>query len=340
MSGIMNQIWAKSPGVNGDKELRGTKRKAKSDPYDDLDDDDSIPNSKATPSTQRAGSRISSEAPSPGTKGRPSSASRASKRRSRSSAIHKVDVAEGSRTDANANLARAQEPQAARLHAQSANKMPFAPEANMGAPEPAEESISASSAQRPAKDKAVEPVSKRVTKGDKKGKAKATEVEDGEAKPDKTDEREEREIKALLKHRMSPDGSGRVDILVHWVGEPEEDATWEMEQEIQYGAEETLFAYWKSQGGRMNALFIKPKNPPSEVYFVYSILRHVRRNRGGFEFEVQWVGHPATRGETTMEAEPKLKNTAPDALEEYWESVGGRDKFLAKRGRSKKPKTT
>lgn len=45
MSGIINQIWHKSPGpghgpksVNGDKESRGTKRKAKGDPYEDIDD--------------------------------------------------------------------------------------------------------------------------------------------------------------------------------------------------------------------------------------------------------------------------------------------------------------
>ncbi|KAI1775939.1 hypothetical protein F4818DRAFT_415479 [Hypoxylon cercidicola] len=342
MSGIVG-MWSKSPGpksVNGDKELRGTKRKAKGDPYDDIDDDDSIPN--ATPSTQRAGSRISSEVPIHSAKTRSSTASRASKRRSRSSGTRKVDGAEGSRTDANANLARAHEPQAARLQPQPEGEYTHSslvPVADMGIPEPAKDSNTAASAQGPANDATTEPADKHVAKGDAKGKAKATEVDEGEEKQDEADRREEHEVKALVKHRMALDGSGRVEFLVHWAGEEAEDATWETEEEIQNGAGETLYAYWKAQGGRMNALFIKPKNPPPEIYHVYSILDHERKARGGFEFEVQWVGHPPTRGETTMEAEPKLKKIAPEALEEYWESRGGRDKFLAKRGRNKKPRT-
>lgn len=42
MSSILTNIFAKSSpaprSVNGDKESRGTKRKAKSDPYDEIDD--------------------------------------------------------------------------------------------------------------------------------------------------------------------------------------------------------------------------------------------------------------------------------------------------------------
>lgn len=37
-----------------------------------------------------------------------------------------------------------------------------------------------------------------------------------------------------------------------------------------------------------------------------------------------------------MEAETKLKNIAPELLQEYWESIGGRAKYLAARGRAKK----
>jgi hypothetical protein len=150
------------------------------------------------------------------------------------------------------------------------------------------------------------------------------------------DAREEHEIATLLRHRMASDQSGAVELLVQWVGEGEQDATWELEEEIQQGAGDALYEYWKTQGGRINALFHKPKNPPPETYHVFKILRHEKKNRGGFQFEVQWVGHPPTRGETTMETELKLKNIAPRLLEEYWESVGGRRSHLAPRGRGKR----
>jgi hypothetical protein len=150
------------------------------------------------------------------------------------------------------------------------------------------------------------------------------------------DNREVHEIKKLLKYRMAGEPSGAVELLVQWEGEGEEDATWELEAEIQQGAEEMLYGFWKAQGGRINALFHKPKNPPPEVYHVFNVLRHEKHNRGGFRFEVQWVGHPSTRGETSMETETKLKSIAPELLDQYWKSVGGRDSHLAKRGRAKK----
>jgi hypothetical protein len=153
------------------------------------------------------------------------------------------------------------------------------------------------------------------------------------------DDREEHEIAKLLEHRMAGDRSGAVELLVQWVGEGEQDATWEAENEIQQGAEEILYEYWKAQGGRINALFHKPKSPPPEIYHVFKVLRHEKKNRGGFQFEVQWVGHPATRGETSMETETKLRSVAPELLDEYWESVGGRESHLAKRGRAKKIRT-
>lgn len=161
-------------------------------------------------------------------------------------------------------------------------------------------------------------------------------VEEAEAEEDT---REEHEIARLLKHRMTNDREGVVELLVQWVGESEQNATWEAEEEIQQGADDVLYEYWKAQGGRVNALFHKPKNSPPEVYHVFKILRHEKKNRGGFQFEVQWIGHAATPGETSVEAEPKLKSIAPELLHEYWESVGGRASYLAPRGRAKKMRT-
>ncbi|KAI1408656.1 hypothetical protein F5Y13DRAFT_172038 [Hypoxylon sp. FL1857] len=357
MSGILGSIshWAKSPAprsVNGDKDSRGTKRKAKGDPYDEIDDDDST--TQKTPSSLRTRSRISSEAPSSSAKGRPSSTGKATaKRRSRSSGIRKDGATDGSRVDAAANLARAQEPQAARLHPQPEGEQPkgsLAPVADMGIPEASTDGNTGAAPNGPAKDE-PKPADRPSTKGSTKGKAKATgitktaEAEKKEAEVEaeaeaEAGEGEEHEVHALLQHRMAQDDSGRVELLVHWEGEKEEEATWESEEEIQKGAAETLYAYWKAQGGRINALFIKPKDAPPETYHVFKILNHDKRPRGGFEFEVQWVGHPPTRGETSVEAEPKLKKIAPEALNEYWESVGGREKFLAKRGRNNKKTRT
>ncbi|KAL7622638.1 hypothetical protein AAE478_008151 [Parahypoxylon ruwenzoriense] len=352
MSGILGSIssWAKSPApksTNGshprDKESRGTKRKAKGDPYDEIDDDDEPPR---PPSTHRSRPRISSEAPGPSTKGRQSSAGKANQRRSRSWGAHRGDVVDRPRVDAPANLSHGQQnPHAAQPQANPEpehTQSSLVPTADMGGHESSRSDENATNGTIHAEAK---PTRKTSTGSDVKGKAKTTEVDQAkksQAKDQATaggpeaDNREEHEVHALLQHRMAQDNSGRVELLVHWDGEKEEGATWELEEEIQKGAGETLYAYWKARGGRVSALFIKPKNPPPETYHVFKILKHEKKARGGFEFEVQWVGHSLTRGETSKEAETKLKNIAPEALKAYWESIGGRDRFLAKRGRGKK----
>ncbi|CAJ2508647.1 Uu.00g136730.m01.CDS01 [Anthostomella pinea] len=175
-------------------------------------------------------------------------------------------------------------------------------------------------------------VDESLAKNTRKGKGKVPQGAE-------EDDREEHEIASLIKHRMAADGNGAVELLVGWAGEKAEDATWELEGEVQRNAEESLYTYWKTQQGRQNALFIKPKNPPPERYHVFKILNHREKSRGGFQFEVQWVGHPATRGETSMEAETKLKNVAPELLDGYWESVGGRASRMVRRGRTKKART-
>ncbi|KAI8628369.1 hypothetical protein F5Y19DRAFT_476349 [Xylariaceae sp. FL1651] len=321
--------------VNGaDSDLRGTKRKAKRDPYEDMDDDDDddddiIP-ARKTPTSQRLSrSRVTSETPGSSTRGRPSLGK--TKRVGRPSLNARKDDASAtatSRTDALANLARAKAPDAARIHPDS-----LVPEAPMGGLE-----LLGSNAVNTTPSSAAELKATTNSESSVKDKDQAKQP-DPKPADQLEDDREEHEIAKLLKHRMASGGRGAVELLVHWAGEEEQDATWEAEEEIQQGAEEMLYAYWKAQGGRINALFHKPKNPPPEIYHVFKVLRHEKKNRGGFQFEVQWVGHPATHGETSMEAEAKLKNIAPEMLSEYWESVGGRVKHLEKRGRAKKPRT-
>ncbi|KAI2466269.1 hypothetical protein F4781DRAFT_434528 [Annulohypoxylon bovei var. microspora] len=345
MSAILN-IFAKSPApgsVNGDKGSRGTKRKARGDPYDEIEDDEPI---QKTPSSLRTRSRISSEVPSSSAKGRPSSTAKPNKRRARSMGVKKDDTVDGPRANnASANIDPPQEPRATRLQSQSEEehtKSSLVPVADMGLPESSTDNNINVTSDGPAEDEPKDepkPVDKTREAGVSKGKEKATRIDEAEEEQVEVDEREEHEVGSLLKHRMAGNGSGKVEFLVHWKGEEEDEATWELEEEIQGGAGEMLYAYWKAQGGRINALFIKPKNAPPETYHVYKILGHEKKARGGFEFEVQWVGHPATRGETSVEAEPKLRKVAPEALDQYWESVGGRDKFLARRGRNKKQRT-
>ncbi|KAI5919593.1 hypothetical protein F4810DRAFT_686869 [Camillea tinctor] len=355
--------------VNGEQNnssgLRGTKRKSKQDPYDIVDEDDEP---QRTPVSQRNNkSRIASETPNSST-GRVSAGK--IKRRSRSSIATRTESpVQPVRRDAAANSARTKEPEAAQQQPDPEDEdqgNASAPVADMGASGSLENKKAGNTAAATPKNinKAqAETDPKSVSKSTPKGKGKSAAQSKPEAEPepepepegeeeeeeeeaeeegeadrniDEDDDREEHEIDSLLKHRMASDGSGIVEILVHWLGEKKEDATWEIEEEIQRGAEETLYDYWKAQGGRLNALFIKPKNPPPEIYHVFKVLRHEKKTRGGFQFEVQWVGHPPTRGETSIEAENKLKNIAFAQLTEYWDSIGGREKHVAKRGRGNK----
>ncbi|KAI8955303.1 hypothetical protein F4801DRAFT_323381 [Xylaria longipes] len=319
---------------------RGTKRKAKRDPYDDMDDDDDVIPARKTPTSQRtARSRLSSASATPGSSSKPRLSLPGKRRPGRPS----LKSQHGDAPDTVATPRAATGPSSARAKAADtagALSDSRAPEAPMGELELLGNNAAnapASSAPKPDAETVSEPPSQDT--GREKGKGKQDEtisVQQTQAEVPEEDTREEHEIERLLKHRMAGDRSGAVELLVQWANEGEQDATWEAEEEIQQNAAEILYEYWKAQGGRINALFHKPKNAPPETYHVFKVLRHEKKNRGGFQFEVQWVGHPATHGETTMEAETKLKNTAPKLLQEYWESVGGRAKYLAARGRAKK----
>ncbi|KAI5856147.1 hypothetical protein GGS23DRAFT_437894 [Durotheca rogersii] len=359
MPPLLNKIWAKSPapkpansGQASDKGPRGTKRKSKGDPYDEIDDDDEPPRPPPTP---RNRPRIASETPASSSKGRSSPANKTAntprKHRSRSWGTRRGNAA----NDTAGNPARAQgrntPTNPANAEAEYSGSS-FAPildtdDANPSRNEQATSNGAGADTGDTAAAKpgaASEAPMNAGAKEDKAGasrkggadKSKAQAQAEVSGDDVEVDGGEELEVRALLRHRMAEDGSGRVELLVHWAGEGEESATWETEEEIQEGAAETLYAYWKAQGGRINALFIKPKNPPVETYHVFRLLSHAKKARGGFEFEVQWVGHPPTRGETSKEMEAKLRNVAPGALDAYWESVGGRDKFLARRGRNQR----
>ncbi|KAI0469166.1 hypothetical protein F4859DRAFT_150928 [Xylaria cf. heliscus] len=354
MAALLN-FWT-SPSKSGRESVngttpRGTKRKAKRDPYDDMDDDDDVIPARKTPASQRtARSRLSSASATPASSSKPRLSLTGKRRPGRPS----LKSQQGDASDTAATSRAATKPSSTRAKAADAADAAgvppdsLVPEAPMGGLELLGNNAAdaaASSATTPDGETDPEPTPQDTGKGKGRGKGKgkgkgkqnepaSTQQAQGGAAEE--DAREEHEVEKLLKHRMAGDRSGAVELLVQWVGEGEQDATWEAEEEIQQNAAETLYEYWQAQGGRINALFHKPRNAPPEIYHVFKVLRHEKKNRGGFQFEVQWVGHPATHGETTMEAETKLKNIAPELLQEYWESVGGRAKYLAARGRAKK----
>ncbi|KAI1204012.1 hypothetical protein F5X97DRAFT_7945 [Nemania serpens] len=387
------KLWTSSPKKQADRasangaapDPRGTKRKAKADPYeaiddagddedddedDDDDDDDVIPARKTPVSQRTTRSRLSSTTPGSSTRPRLSLAGRRPRHQPSLNLQQgdASDVAAASRANAGVR------PRSARAKAPDTTRIPLdppVPEAPMGglellggntadasateAPKPQPEIVHQPPPpnKRRGKEKQIDSMAAQQAQDKEAATATITTttttaeappppaaavkpVEEAEAEEDT---REEHEIARLLKHRMTNDREGVVELLVQWVGESEQNATWEAEEEIQQGADDVLYEYWKAQGGRVNALFHKPKNSPPEVYHVFKILRHEKKNRGGFQFEVQWIGHAATPGETSVEAEPKLKSIAPELLHEYWESVGGRASYLAPRGRAKKMRT-
>ncbi|KAI1189729.1 hypothetical protein F5B17DRAFT_438649 [Nemania serpens] len=348
------KLWPSSPKKQSDRtstngaapDPRGTRRKAKADPYEAIDDDDDeddddeeiIPARKTPVSQRTARSRLASATPGSSTRPRLALASKRPRDQPPLNVQqgHASDAAAASRAHAGAKAksARAKAPETTRMQLD-----PPVPEAPMGGLELLggnTADASAALAHKPQPEVVHQPPPQANTTTQAPVVAAETAAAEAEAEEDT---REEHEIARLLKHRMTSDREGVVELLVQWVGEGERDATWEAEEEIQQGAEDVLYEYWKAQGGRVNALFHKPKNPPPEVYHVFKILRHEKKNRGGFQFEVQWVGHAATRGETSVEAEPKLKSIAPELLHQYWESVGGRASYLAPRGRAKKMRT-
>ncbi|KAI1359474.1 hypothetical protein F5Y08DRAFT_349641 [Xylaria arbuscula] len=258
------------------------------------------------------------------------------------------DTAATSNTDVESSLAHVKAPDVAYIQSG-----PLMPEAPMGGLDLLSNDVTGATAALAPKQAQAKPaeepapargkVNRIVTRSTRQVRGKDGEKEkqkeNGEREQQQEeDTREEREITKLLRHRMTNNRSGAIELLVQWVDESEQDATWEAEEEIQQDAEEVLYEYWNTHGGRTSTLFYKPKDAPLETYYVFKVLRHEKQSRGGFQFEVQWVGHSAASADTTMEPEPKLKNIAPKLLHEYWESVGGRASHLTPRGRAKKPR--
>ncbi|PON23044.1 hypothetical protein TGAM01_v208049 [Trichoderma gamsii] len=107
-----------------------------------------------------------------------------------------------------------------------------------------------------------------------------------------------------------------IEIQVEWdTGE----TTWEPEINLHEDVPDTLFQYWREQGGR-------PSNPVDpEMYEVFAIRKH---NGNRTKLMVEWVGYEPS--EATWVSRKGVEETAKDIVDAYFESV------KTTRGRGKK----
>ena len=139
-------------------------------------------------------------------------------------------------------------------------------------------------------------------------------------------------IDTILDHRPSPDDPNLFELLVRWdlpEGENDEDTeTWEPEDVIHRDAPRALFAYWRRvEGGREGQM------EDSDLWYISHVKQHrVSSSTNKVDLQVSWVGSP----QATWEPEANVIESAPDAVAEYWEKKGGRDKVIATKSNSKK----
>ncbi|KAI1267818.1 hypothetical protein F5Y18DRAFT_376600 [Xylariaceae sp. FL1019] len=361
----LKPVEDKPPSDPTPENKNSKKRKANTSAYDfsngdeDTDDDDPDevipavkPASSSRPGSSRSLYRPPTIAPPTSTGRRSITSGRMQARRNKAAPDTPVLLSNERATplnDAVANLARANAPDAARI--QSDNRVPEAPMGGLNLLDPTTATAPLSSLSTSAapstratpfkargKARAREPVAEPAPKPEPELEFEEEEPEEKQepepqqqqqsSKTKKADE-EQHEIVKLLDHRMDKDGT--VNLLVHWAGESKDDASWQDEAEIQNGGAEALYDYWKKVGGRSRCLFENGRN--REEYFMFRILGHEKTKNRPFKYRVQWVGYSHEPRDTTVELEKKVKDTAPELLPKYWNTVpGGREGQLEKPG--------
>nr|UWK21933.1 chromo(chromatin organization modifier)domain [Trichoderma taxi] len=98
-----------------------------------------------------------------------------------------------------------------------------------------------------------------------------------------------------------------IEIQVEWdTGE----VTWEPETNLHEDAPDSLFEYWREQGGR-------PQNPADpEIYEVFAILKH---NKNRSRLLVEWVGFEPS--EASWASRKIIEETAKDIVDAYFDSL-------------------
>lgn len=147
---------------------------------------------------------------------------------------------------------------------------------------------------------APKPTPRRAPKQQPGASAAAEEQERGQEQ----EQAEEYSFKRFGKYRWA--GSS-IEIQVEWV---QGDVTWEPEANLHQDAPESLFAYWKRQGGR-------PTNPADpDLYDIFAILKHTKDRK---RLLVEWVGFGPK--DATWVSRAAVEETAPSVAAEYWASV-------------------
>nr|UWK20140.1 chromo domain [Trichoderma deliquescens] len=115
---------------------------------------------------------------------------------------------------------------------------------------------------------------------------------------------EEFGFQGFLTHRWN---GNSMEIQVEW---DSGEITWEPEINLHEDAPDTLFEFWRDQGGR-------PKNPiDPEMYEVFAILKH---NKNRTRLLVEWVGYD--RSEASWAPRKIIEETAKDIVDAYFDSL-------------------
>lgn len=143
--------------------------------------------------------------------------------------------------------------------------------------------------------------------------------------PDSADEQEQLtkryKFSSIKDHRPSPGNPNLFELLIRWSSDGSTDdlETWEPEDNIHRDAPRGLFSYWRSVGGREAHM----EDPG--LWHIADVKKH-RVQRGKVQLLVSWIGS----GDDSWEPEEMVAESAQAILDEYWESRGGREKYLKK----------
>ncbi|KAK7419792.1 hypothetical protein QQX98_003164 [Neonectria punicea] len=130
------------------------------------------------------------------------------------------------------------------------------------------------------------------------------EVEGEEEEEEEEEDDKQYTFKNIVGHRWKRD---EIEVKVQWEQGP---ATWEPEENFHRDAPDSLFAYWKAQGGRP----LNPKDP--DLFVIFAIRKHSPNKK---RLLVEWLGYDPE--ENTWLPREAVEETAPAAVEEYWKSL-------------------
>ncbi|CAH0021102.1 unnamed protein product [Clonostachys rhizophaga] len=160
------------------------------------------------------------------------------------------------------------------------------------------------------------------------------EVNTAEAEDEAKDEGEEEEDEGDLTINRGDGLHSFTEILDHrWVGDEVElkvgwyrgSPTWEPESILHSDAPESLFSYWRSQGGR-------PTNPrDADIFDIFAIRNHSRDKK---KLLVEWTGYEPK--ENSWVPSNVVEETAPEVVAQYWKSIKKAPEPKTAKGRATK----